>query len=378
MSAEAIMSLISSAAQPGDTLAALDTPSLILDLDAFEDNLKTMQALAEHHGVALRPHAKAHKCADIAQRQIALGAQGICCQKVTEAAAFIAAGITDIHISNEIVGASKIGLLARLAKHAQLSVCVDHIQPLKSLSEALVAQDAQMGIFVEIDLGQQRCGVQTIEEAVKLAQATAALPNVWLKGVQAYHGGIQHERSHEARYQASQAAAQRVQEVIDAIAKVGLECPVITGAGTGTALFDVASGVYTEIQPGSYAFMDNDYGQLEWGEGATFQHSLFVLGTVMSVPTPTRAIVDVGLKSTTAESGLPRPYGLTGVTCTGLHDEHTMLDADKSVHRPPLGSLVKLVPGHCDPTFNLHDTVVVMRGDTVEALWPITARGLSR
>src|SRR5699024_1169399 len=242
LGADAIMALIAPAVQPGDTLTMVDTPSLILDLDAFENNLKTMQALAEHHGVALRPHAKAHKCADVAQRQIALGAQGICCQKVTEAAAFIAAGVTDIHISNEIVGSSKISLLARLARQAQLSVCVDHIQPLKSLSEALVQQNAQMGVFVEIDLGQKRCGVQTIEEAVKLAQAIAELPNVTLKGLQAYHGGIQHERSHEARYRASQAAAQHVQAVIDAIAKVGLGCPVITGAGTGTALFDVASG----------------------------------------------------------------------------------------------------------------------------------------
>src|SRR5690606_35125041 len=182
-------------ASPGDTLDRVDTPALILELDAFEDNLRTMQALAETHGVALRPHAKAHKCPDIALRQLAMGAQGICCQKVTEAIPFIQAGITDILISNEVVGKRKLELLARLAGEARLTVCVDRASALKELSAALDARHSGEDILVEVDSGQHRCGVQSHEEAIALAELAQRLPNVRFAGIQAYHGGIQHKHS---------------------------------------------------------------------------------------------------------------------------------------------------------------------------------------
>lgn len=370
--------VIPPAARPGDRLEDVDTPSLILDLDAFEDNLRTMQVLAERHGVALRPHAKAHRCPDIALRQIALGADGVCCQKVSEAACFIAAGIRDIHISNEVVGPAKLAMLARLAEHAQLTVCVDSLRALQDLSDALVKHGSTMGVLVELDIGQKRCGVQSPQEAVELAQAAQRLPNVRFDGVQAYHGGIQHKRSHEQRQRASEKAAKRIRRYLKEMSKVGITCRVVTGGGTGTAMFDVATQVYTEIQPGSYAFMDNDYAQLDWGDALEFRHSLFLLGTVMSAPTPQRAVVDLGLKSTSAESGVPRLVGHPDVSCVLIQDEHTMLEALNSNDRPALGSQVRLVPSHCDPTFNLHDTVVAVRGKTVEAIWPISARGLSR
>lgn len=372
------IALIPAAARPDILMADIDTPSLILDLPAFEDNLRAMQALAERHDVALRPHAKAHRCPEVARRQIALGAQGICCQKVTEAAVFIEAGITDIHISNEVVGTVKLDLLAKLAGRAQLTVCVDNLSALQDLSEALVRQETEMGVLVEIDVGQKRCGVQKPAEAVALAQAVQALPNVTFRGLQAYHGGIQHRRSHSRRREDCEAAAKRVQRFIAALDKVGLACDVITGGGTGTAAFDAASGVYTEIQPGSYAFMDGDYGSLEWGETLALRHSLFVLGTVMSTPTPLRAVADIGLKSTTAESGLPQPIDLPNVRCVALQDEHLMLEAESSHDRPALGSVLRVVPGHCDPTFNLHDQLIAIRQGRVEALWPISARGYSR
>lgn len=366
------------AARSGDRLEDVDTPSLILDLDAFEDNLRTMQVLAERHGVALRPHAKAHRCPDIALRQIALGAQGVCCQKVSEAACFVAAGVRDIHISNEIVGATKLAMLARLAHQAQLTVCVDNLRALQDLSQALVKENSTVGVLVELDIGQKRCGVQTPEEALELAQAALQLPQVRFDGVQAYHGGIQHKRSHEQRQRASEKAAKRIRRYLKVLSQAGISCPVVTGGGTGTAMFDVATQVYTEIQPGSYAFMDNDYAQLDWGDALEFRHSLFLLGTVMSVPTPQRAVVDLGLKSTSAESGVPKLVGYPDVTCIAVHDEHTLLEAQGSRDRPALRALVRLVPSHCDPTFNLHDTVVAFRGKTVEAIWPISARGLSR
>ncbi len=369
---------IAPAARPGDRLDQVDTPSLVLDLDAFEENLRTMQVLAERHGVALRPHAKAHRCPDIALRQIALGAQGVCCQKVTEAACFVSAGVRDIHISNEIVGPAKLDLLARLAAHANITVCVDNLRALHGLSEALVRHNSTVGVLVELDIGQKRCGVQTPQEAIALAQAVQQLPQVRFDGIQAYHGGIQHKRAHDRRREAAEKAARRIRRYLDALAGAGLDCRVVTGGGTGTAMFDVATGVYTEIQPGSYAFMDNDYGRLDWGDALEFRHSLFLLGTVMSTPTPQRAVVDLGLKSTSAESGAPRVFGMPHVTCVAIHDEHTMLELKEGADRLALGSQVRLIPGHCDPTFNLHDEVVAFRGRTVEAVWPISARGLSR
>lgn len=366
------------AARPGDRLEDVDTPSLILDLDAFEENLRTMQVLAERHGVALRPHAKAHRCPDIALRQVALGADGVCCQKVSEAACFVAAGIRDIHISNEIVGSAKLSFLARLAGQAQLTVCVDSLRALQDLSAALVKQNSTVGVLVELDIGQKRCGVQSPGEAIELAQAAQTLPNVRFDGVQAYHGGIQHKRSHDQRQRASEKAAKRIRRYLKELSNAGITCRVVTGGGTGTAMFDVATQVYTEIQPGSYAFMDNDYARLDWGDALEFRHSLFLLGTIMSAPTPQRAVVDLGLKSTSAESGEPRLVGHPGVTCVAIHDEHTLLEAQLNSDRPALGSQVRLMPGHCDPTFNLHDTIVAVRGKTVEAVWPISARGLSR
>lgn len=369
---------IPSLARVGDTLDEVDTPALILDLDAFENNLRTMQALAESHGVALRPHAKAHKCPEISLRQVALGARGICCQKVTEAQPFAQAGITDILITNEVVGRQKLELLAQLAGKLRLTVCVDHPEALKALSAALDAQHSFADVLVEVDIGQKRCGVQTHAEAVDLADLSVRLPNVRFAGVQAYHGGIQHKRGFEQRQNAAAKSTKRAAGFVDALRQAGYACEVVTGGGTGTAMFDAASGLFTELQPGSYAFMDGDYGALEWGEAADLQHALFLWGSVMSTPTPQRAVLDVGLKSTTAESGLPQLAGRKGLRCIALNDEHNIVVADDPEMRPNLGEKLKLVPSHCDPTFNLHDQVVGVRNNTVEAIWPVSARGLSR
>lgn len=365
-------------ARVGDRLEDVDTPALILDLDAFENNLRSMQALAESHGMALRPHAKAHKCPEISLRQVALGARGVCCQKVTEAVPFVQAGITDILITNEVVGRPKLELLAQLASRVHLSVCVDHPEALKALSAALDAQHSFADVLVEVDIGQKRCGVQTHAEAVALADLTVRLPNVRFAGVQAYHGGVQHKRDFDLRQRAAQKGTKTAAGFVDALRQAGYACEVVSGGGTGSAMFDAASGVFTELQPGSYAFMDADYGALEWGAVADLRHALYLWGTVISVPTAQRAVLDIGLKSTTAESGLPQPAAVPGVRCIALNDEHCILMADDPAMRPALGEKLKLIPGHCDPTFNLHDELVVVRNGLVEALWPISARGLSR
>lgn len=365
-------------ARVGDRLEDVDTPALILDLDAFEDNLRGMQSLAELHGVALRPHGKAHKCPEIALRQVALGARGICCQKVTEAWPFLQAGITDILISNEVVGRQKLELLAHLASQARVTVCVDHTEALKALSAALDARHSFVDVLVEVDIGQKRCGVQSPEQAVALANQVASLPNVRFAGIQAYHGGIQHKRSFEDRQRAAAKGVKATVGYVDALRQAGFACEVVTGGGTGTAGFDAASGVFTEVQPGSYAFMDGDYGVMEWGEVMALRHALFLQGTVISTPTPERAVLDIGLKSTSAESGLPQVVGREGLRCTALNDEHCILIAEDPRKRPALGERLLLIPGHCDPTFNLHDELVVVRQGVVEGIWPVAARGLSR
>lgn len=366
------------AARVGDLIDAIDTPSLILDMDAFEENLRTMQVLAERHGVALRPHAKAHKCPEIALRQIALGAVGICCQKVTEAVPFVAAGVRDVLISNEVVGGPKLALLARLAKQAHMTVCADNPRAVEALSAMMVEYDAYVQVLVEVDVGQKRCGVQTPEEAVALAQLVRKLPNIAFAGMQAYHGGVQHKRSLDQRQKACDKTARLIRGYLEAFARAGIECPVVSGGGTGTAAFDVASQVFTEIQAGTYAFMDTDYAGIDWGEALSFRHSLFLLGTVISTPTPDRAVVDLGLKSTSAESGAPQVADRDGLRCVGVHDEHCILVAASRRSRPEIGTQLRLIPGHCDPTFNLHDCVIAVRGQRVEAVWPISARGLSR
>lgn len=365
-------------ARPGDRLNDIDTPALLLDLAAFEENLRAMQAHAELNRMALRPHAKAHKCPEIALRQLALGAVGICCQKVSEAVPFVQAGVKDILISNEVVGRQKLALLARLATKARLTVCVDHPDALAALSMALQAQHASVSVLVEVDVGHKRCGVPSPRDAVELADQAARLPNVRFAGVQAYHGGIQHKRSFEQRRAAAAQSARLAARHVDALRQAGYACEVVTGGGTGTVAFDAASGVFTELQPGSYAFMDRDYGALEWGGQLVFQHALFVLGTVISTPVADRIVLDVGLKSLTGESGLPQVAKRSGLRCTTLNDEHCVLVAEGDTRPPALGERVLLIPGHCDPTFNLHDEIVVLRDREVVALWPVAARGLSR
>lgn len=366
------------AAQPGDPLARVDTPSLALDLTAFEANLRAMQAWADRHEVALRPHAKAHKCPQIALRQLALGARGICCQKVSEALPFVAAGIRDIHISNEVVGPAKMALLGQLARTAKISVCVDNAQNLAQLSAAMVQAGAEIDVLVEVDVGQGRCGVSDDATVLALAQQARELPGLNFAGLQAYHGSVQHYRTREERANVSRQAARIAASYAQLLRESGIACDTITGGGTGSVEFDAASGVYTELQAGSYAFMDGDYGANEWGGPLTFQNSLFLLSTVMSAPAPDRVVLDAGLKSASAECGPPAVYGESGLTCTAINDEHSVVRVEPGAVAPALGSVLRLVPAHVDPTFNLHDGLVVLKDGVVLDIWEISARGFSR
>ena len=373
----------------GQPAATIDTPALVLDLDAFERNLAQMQQAADKAGVQLRPHAKAHKCPDIALAQIARGAAGICCQKVSEALPFVQAGVRDIHISNEIAGQAKAALLARMALDARISVCVDDARQVATLATAAAKAGSHIGVFVEIDVGQGRCGVADAPAALRLVEAIRAHAQLEFRGLQAYHGGIQHVRDYAARRQAAADAAARTAAIVAALAEAGVACATVTGGGSGSVEFDLASGVYTEIQPGSYIFMDADYGRNDYSGTLRFEHSLFIATAVMSVAAATRpaprVVLDAGLKSMAVDSGLPLVWDGDGpsrtVAYVAANDEHGILEplsGGNGADLPGLGTQVLLVPGHCDPTLNLYDEIVGVRKGLVSLVWPVAARGLSR
>ena len=381
----ALSALLPPAARPGDPLSAVDTPVLLLDLDAFERNVRQMQAAADSAGLALRPHAKAHKCVAIAQAQMRAGAVGICCQKVSEAIPFVAAGIPDILISNEIVGAAKARLLAALAARARMSVCVDHEQSIEQLAQACEQAGSRLDLLVEINIGQDRCGVADAPAVLRLIEVMDQYAGqLRFKGLQAYQGGLQHVRGVEARRDAVRRATDRARQVLQGLQDEGLDVETVTGGGTGSAAFDLGLDLYTELQPGSYVFMDADYGRNELADdGLRFEHALLLAATVMSEGCGDRAVLDAGLKSLSAESGMPWVWEGAAASSrwdyVSANDEHGILQCrTPGGAKPRLGEQVLLVPGHCDPTLNLHDTLVAHRAGCVEALWSIEARGLSR
>jgi len=360
----------------GDILDDVDTPALIVELDALERNIAAMAAAVEDRGMRLRPHAKSHKSPDIARRQIAAGAVGICCQKVGEAEAFVAAGVTDVLITNEIVGAAKLARLALLSRNASLGVLVDDRANVAALAAAMRAAGASIDVLVEVDVGAHRCGVLPGAPALELARAIAGGSGLRFAGLHAYQGAAQHLRRPAERRAAIARAAELAFETKALIEQAGIECATVTGAGTGTFTLERDSGIYTELQPGSYVFMDADYSRNEHAEGEIrFEQSLFVWTAVMSTPAPDRAIVDAGLKAFAVDSGMPLVARAPGLELVKASDEHGLLRIAPGAAGPRLGERLKLVPGHCDPTVNLYDWIVAVRNDRVESLWPVAARG---
>ena len=359
----------------GMRLEEVDTPALILDLDAFETNIRRLNESVAGR-VRVRAHAKTHKCPEIGKRQVAAGAVGVCCQKVSEAEAMVEGGIRDVLVSNELVGARKLERLAALAKRARIGVCVDQAANVRELQAAAAKAGATVDVYLELEVGMRRCGVAPGEPAVALARAVVASPNLKFAGMHAYHGRAQHIRSHEERKAVIASAAAAVRSTRSLLADAGIACPIVTGAGSGTFMFEVELGAWDEIQPGSYVFMDWDYAKNEWAPPLPrFEHSLFVLATVMSRPSPKVAVVDAGLKASSVDSGMPGVWERPGLAYTHASDEHGWVEGTSGSSIPDIGEKILLVPGHCDPTVNLYDWYVCTRGGVVEALWPITARG---
>jgi D-serine deaminase-like pyridoxal phosphate-dependent protein len=266
--------------------------------------------------------------------------------------------------------------LAALAKRARIAVCADDEGNIADLDQAARAAGVKLDVLVEVNVGANRCGAEPGEPAARLAQAVARSKHLRFAGLQAYQGAAQHLRKVEERRTAIEAACAKVKQTTEWLSRAGIACERVTGAGTGTYLFEAVSGVYHELQAGSYIFMDVDYAKNDWTESGIprFEHSLFVWTTVMSRPAPERAVVDAGLKASSVDSGMPRVADADGAEYVKASDEHGVLKLGGKA-RFSVGDKLKLIPGHCDPTVNLYDHYVCVRGGKVEALWPITARG---
>lgn len=356
-------------AQPGMRVEDVDTPALLIELDAFEANLDQMAAQLAGTGVRLRAHAKTHKSPVIAGLQMARGAVGQCVQKVAEAEILAWGGVPDIIVTNQVVGAAKLARLAALARITRIAVCVDDAPQVAALEQAAEAAAVRLAVLVEIDVGAGRCGVPAGPQAVALAERIAASRHLEFRGLQAYQGSAQHLRAPEARAAAIAEAADRSRRTVEQLRQRGLACPVVGGAGTGTFALEAASGVYTEVQCGSYCFMDADYARNTDAPG--FTQALFVLATVMSTAVPGVAVVDAGHKAVAIDSGMPLVWQRPDLRYTGASDEHGSLRGEGAV----LGEKLMLVPGHCDPTVDRYDWYVGVRRGRVECLWPVAARG---
>ncbi|WP_306115956.1 MULTISPECIES: 3-hydroxy-D-aspartate aldolase BhcC [unclassified Roseovarius] len=367
-------------ALPGMDAADIQTPALVLDLDALERNIRKMGDWAKAHGMRHRVHGKMHKSVDVALLQERLGGScGVCCQKVSEAEVFARGGIKDVLVSNQVTDPLKIDRLARLPKlGARTLVCVDDPANVAHLSAAAQKHGTEIECLVEIDCGAGRCGVTTTEAVVEIAGLIDAAEGLKFAGIQAYQGAMQHLDSYEDRKAKLDIAIAQVRAAVDALKARRLECDIVGGGGTGSYYFEGNSGVYNELQCGSYAFMDADYGRILDEKGnrideGEWENALFILTTVMSHSKADKAIVDAGLKAQSVDSGLPTIHGRDDVEYLKCSDEHGVVADPAGVLK--VNDKLHLVPGHCDPTCNVHDWYVGVRDGKVETLWPISARG---
>ena len=378
----------------GRPVAAIDTPALVLDLDAMERNLATMAAFAGQHQVRLRPHAKMHKSAELAKLQMAAGAVGVCVQKTSEAEVLVAGGVYNIFISNEVIAPSKLARVAHLTQTVaplggQIAICVDSTEGISrlaaSMNEARISSGVAcaINVFIEINVGQNRCGVEPGLPAVTLALEIRKHPALNFAGLQAYHGKAQHLRSPAERREAITSAIKAVEMTRKLIEGEGIKVALVTGAGTGTAALEAASKVYGELQAGSYLFMDADYAANDLDPAQPrFEHALFVKTQVISAHVD-HVVCDAGHKSHAIDSGLPKVHAFSSrskLDYSNGGDEHGVLrPAAGSTRLPSLGSMLWLIPGHCDPTVNLHDALIGVRGGllkgVVERIIAVDARG---
>jgi 3-hydroxy-D-aspartate aldolase len=360
--------------------ADLPTPALLVDLDRLQANIEKMAEHCRSSGCALRPHAKTHKCAEVARRQLAAGARGISVATVSEAEAMVAAGITGVHLTSPIVEPGKIARMVVLArKDPSVMLAVGHPRAGDLLAEAATARGVRLNILVDLDVGDHRTGIAPGRAAVELAQRIDRCQSLRIRGLQAYSGRSSHVIGFPERKAASREAMSRAVETRDLFGAKGLEAAILSGGSTGTYNIDSELPGGIELQAGSYVFMDNGYRAIGSRTGDSdyndFMPSLTVLTTVVSASTPDRVTVDAGIKAFATDSGgKPRTKGREGLSYQFGGDEFGMLTADPGASLPELGHRLEFFVTHCDPTVNLYDRIYAVRGDAVEAVWPIIAR----
>ncbi len=360
----------------------IPTPALLLDLDRFERNLARMAAHVRRAGKALRPHAKTHRCPEIARRQVAAGALGVACAKLGEAEVMAGAGVRGLLITTEIVAPQAIGRLMRLYGEApDTMVVVDNADNVATLGRAAREAGRLVNVLVDVDVGGRRTGAAPGTPALALARAVAAERGLALRGLQGYAGHCAHIVGWKARYEASHAAMAPLMETRRLLEAAGLPVTIVAGGSTGTHDIDVDLPGLTELQAGSYCVMDIDYRRIGGRQGdanTSFEMALTVVATVISVPTADRAMVDAGLKAFSTDKPFP-PEAIErpGVEYTFAGDEHGRLTVTDPSRAPRLGERIEFFPPHCDPTFNLYDRVYAVRGRQVEGVWEIAARGRS-
>jgi D-serine deaminase-like pyridoxal phosphate-dependent protein len=359
----------------------LDTPALVLDLDAFERNLATMQGLAENRGIALRPHAKTHKSAKIGQMQMAAGAVGLCCAKLGEAEALAAEGLDHLLLTSPMTGEGKLGRLLHLNDRLDdLMVVVDDAANVRELGAAAAGSGKPLGVLIDVDVGTHRFGVPSVEDAVALAGLIAELPSLRLRGIQGYAGHIQSVVDYGERRAQSLSALDMLVQVKAALEAAGHACPIVTGSGTGTHDFDHEARVLTDLQVGSYVFLDVIYDGVELAPRGErrFEPSLFVYSRVVSRRQNGFTTIDAGSKSFSMDGPMP---GLAagapdGSTYGRFGDEFGRLELPPGSNQSlDLGALTAWIVPHCDPTLNQFDCYHCVRGDALVDIWPVDARG---
>ena len=357
----------------------IPTPALLLDLDAFEDNIRKMASHLKARRKGFRPHGKTHKCPEIARALIGAGAVGICAARLSEAEVFAEHDIGGLLITTAVVGKEKIARAIALARQAPDTMfVVDDEQNVRAIDNA-AAGGARIKLLIDLYFG--RTGIEPGLPAVRLAQFIDSLPNVTLEGLQSYDGQAAHTTPFQARGDRTNTNMARAIETKALIEQAGISCGIVTGGSTGTYRFDSENPGMTELQPGSFIFMDLDYEHIGGPDGdryRDFKQALTVITTVVSTP-PGFAIVDGGYKAfSTDRPFTPRPIDLAGVSYSWAGDEHGRLDLSSGPSTLKVGDRVEFIPPHCDPTVNLYDQIYAMRGDRVEAVWPIAARGKSQ
>ncbi len=360
----------------------LPTPALLVDLDAFEENVTRMASFLKARNRAFRPHAKTHKCPEIAKALIQAGAVGACTAKISEAEVLARHGVSGLLLTSAMVGRHRIERAVQLVRSRPDTIfSADDAQNVRDLNEAAGAAKLKLNLAIDLRVGG-RTGIQPGEPALALAQTISSFPNVTLAGLQAYAGQAAHTVGFENRKKVSEEVMGQAVETRRLFEGKGIACPLLTGGSTGTYNIDSAIDGVTEIQPGSFMFMDLDYSRIGGEDGPVykdFKNSLFVLTTVISKPSDDMAIVDGGLKAfSTDKPIMPQAVNVAGMQYAWGGDEHGRLSLAGASAPVNLGDRIEFVIPHCDPSVNLYDRLFCLRGNRVEAVWPIAARGMSQ